>query len=253
MLRATHDTIVARIANARESTYHRAMIRRFRARIGGDRTATVTTTRYTAAHPWATLVLAHGAGAGQRHPFMVHFARALAERDVDVFTFDLLYMERGRKPPDRNPALEACWQSVLSAVRARATDAPLFLGGKSMGGRIASQVAAQGDDAIGGSIAGLVFLGYPLHPPGNPAKLRADHLAKIRAPMLFCQGEHDAFGTPKELAPIAKKLARGTGIFVVDGGDHSFAVPKRLGVAQAEVYAKVIDRIVAWMTAINAR
>ncbi len=207
---------------------------------------------YTAAHARATLVLAHGAGAGQHHPFIVHFARELAARGVDVFTFDFLYMERGRRLPDKKDALEACWRDVLVAVRARASKAPLFIGGKSMGGRIASQIAAEGEDATGGPIAGLVFLGYPLHPPRAPAKHRSEHLPRVRAPMLFCQGERDAFGTPDELRPIVRKLHAGTELVAIEGGDHSFAVPKRLGVPQDVVHARVLDAIVAWMTRVSA-
>lgn len=208
---------------------------------------------YTAAHGRATLVLAHGAGAGQRHPFLVHFARELAARDVDVFTFDFLYMQRGRKLPDKNDALEACWRAAIAEVRARAKQSvPFFLGGKSMGGRIASQVAGQGEDATHGPVGGLVFLGYPLHPPTKPAQLRSEHLPRVRAPMLFCQGERDPFGTPDELGPIVRRLHAGTEIVAVEGGDHSFAVPRRLGVSQDVVYARVLDAIVRWMTRVSA-
>ncbi len=207
---------------------------------------------YTAAHARATLVLAHGAGAGQRHPFLVHFARELAARDVDVFTFDFLYMERGRKLPDKNDALEARWRAAIADVRARATTAPFFLGGKSMGGRIASQVAAHGEDATCGPVAGLVFLGYPLHPPTKPTQLRSEHLPRVRAPMLFCQGERDPLGTPDELDPIARRLHTGTEIVAVENGDHSFAVPRRLGVPQDVVYARVLDAIVTWMRRVSA-
>src|SRR5215471_16680669 len=147
-----------------------------------------------------TLLLAHGAGAGQRSPFLMRFASGLAARGVDAVTFDFPYMERGRRIPDTNPKLEACYRAAIEAARGHGKLGRnrLAIGGKSMGGRIASQVAAI--DAQG--IAALVFLGYPLHPPGKPNELRAKHLAAIRAPMLFVQGERDAFGTPDELRPI---------------------------------------------------
>lgn len=193
-----------------------------------------------------TLLLAHGAGAGQRSPFLVRFAAGLAGRGIDAGTFDFPYMERGRRIPDTNQKLEACYRVAIEAVRSheKLSRNRLAIGGKSMGGRIASQVAAAGAQGI----AALVFLGYPLHPPGKPDELRARHLTAIRAPMLFVQGERDAFGTPDELRPILAKLAA-AGLHVVPGGDHSFKVPKRLGVAQEQVYETILDRIAEWLRA----
>ncbi len=181
---------------------------------------------YPAASARATLVLAHGAGAGQNHPFMVGIARALSAREIDVVTFAFLYTHVGRRLPDKNDVLEATWGSAIDAVRARSDVAktPFFIGGKSMGGRIATQVAAKLDP---GDLAGLVLLGYPLHPPGKPEQLRSAHLPRVRAPMLFVQGSNDTFGKPDELAPIVASLASrvpATRLFVVTGGDHSLAV-----------------------------
>jgi predicted alpha/beta-hydrolase family hydrolase len=132
----------------------------------------------------AALVLAHGAGAGQRSAFMVDFAAALSDLGLDVVTFNFLYTEQRRKIPDRAPALEACYRAVIAAVRDRLESArqALFVGGKSMGGRIATQVAAA-DASL--PIAGLVLLGYPLHPPGKPAERRDKHLPAVSRPMLF--------------------------------------------------------------------
>jgi predicted alpha/beta-hydrolase family hydrolase len=191
-----------------------------------------------------TLLLAHGAGAGQQSPFLARFATCLAERGIDVITFNFSYMEHGRRIPDSNQQLEACYRAAIAAVRndEKLGRNRLAIGGKSMGGRIASQVAAAGADGI----AALVFLGYPLHPPGNPEKLRAGHLTRIRAPMLFVQGERDAFGTPDELRPILANLALAE-LHVVVGGDHSFKVPKRQGVAQEDVYERILDRIAGWL------
>jgi len=199
----------------------------------GDETTTATS--YAAKRGRATLVLAHGAGAGQKHAFMVRFAKAIAARGVDVVTFDFLYIARKKKLPDRNDALEACWRAVIAKTKGR----PLFIGGKSMGGRIATQVAAAGDAPI----AGVVCLGYPLHPPGRPEKLRVEHLPKVRVPVLFCQGERDAFGTPAELRPWAKKMHDAR--IVAIEGDHSFAVTKRA--SQDDVYARAVDAIVTWI------
>ena len=125
----------------------------------------------------------------------------------------------------------------------------LVLGGKSMGGRIASQIAA-GDAA---DLAGLVLLGYPLHPPGQAEKLRVKHLSNIKVPMLFVQGSRDAFGTPEELEPFLKKLKSGVMLYVVEGGDHSFKVPKRSSVTQEEVYQAVYEQIAAWLRTNIAR
>src|SRR5947208_11647194 len=119
----------------------------------------------------------------------------------------------------------------------------LTIGGKSMGGRIASQVAAAGI----GELAGLVFLGYPLHPPGRAERLRAAHLPDINAPMLFVQGSRDAFGTPDELRPILTRLQAPAALHVIEGGDHSFKVPKRSGVAQGDAHRAILDHIADWL------
>jgi predicted alpha/beta-hydrolase family hydrolase len=198
-----------------------------------------------------TLVLAPGAGAGQLHDFMVSFATALAARGIDAMTFDFLYAERGRRLPDRNDRLEACYAAVIAAVRnhARLGRNILAIGGKSMGGRIASQVAAGGVN----DLAGLVLLGYPLHPPGKPDQLRAKHLFAIATPMLIVQGARDAFGTPDELRPIIARLAAPTSLQVVEGGDHSFKVAKSSAEPQRQVYTAIQDKIVRWLRETVAR
>jgi uncharacterized protein len=202
-----------------------------------------------ASHPEipAALVLGHGAGAGQRSAFMVDFATALSSMGVDVVTFNFLYTEQGRKIPDRAPALEACYRSVIEAVRAEVGTATraLFIGGKSMGGRIATQVAAA-DPQL--PIAGLVLLGYPLHPPGRPAERRDKHLPAVARPMLFVQGTRDAFGTPDELAPVLATLQPPPRLHVVERGDHSFKLPRKDPPAQAAVYAEVQRAIVSFVS-----
>jgi predicted alpha/beta-hydrolase family hydrolase len=193
-----------------------------------------------------TLILGHGAGAGQTSGFMVSFATALAARGIETVTFNFLYMEQGRRLPDSNDKLEACYRAVIDTVAHRKSGrGRLAIGGKSMGGRIASQVAAAGVSGV----AGLVFLGYPLHPPGKKDQLRAKHLSQIKAPMLFAQGSRDAFGTPEELRPILKKLKPPAELYVIEGGDHSFKVLKRAGVAQEDVYKAMQDRIDQWLHA----
>ena len=195
--------------------------------------------------PVATLILAHGAGAPQSSAFMVDFAQGLARRGCRAVTFNFPYTEQGRRLPDRAPTLEACFRDVIAAIRARADLAtgPLLIGGKSMGGRIASHLAAQGLP----DLAGLVALGYPLHPPGRPEQLRALHLARIRQPILIVQGSRDALGTPEELRPVLVPLGATATLQVVEGGDHSFKVPKSGPITQAEVFERVQDEIVGWI------
>jgi uncharacterized protein len=191
------------------------------------------------------IVLGHGAGAPQTHPWMVRMARALAARGLEVVTFNFLYTEAKRRLPDKPAVLESTWRAVVDGVRGHAyapRNGRLFLGGKSMGGRIATQVAAAPEGL--GELAGLVLLGYPLHPPGRPDKLRAAHLERVKAPMLFVQGSRDAFGSPAELEPFVAPLApRGTRIFAIEGGDHSLVTPKSSGFGAEEVLARVADEI----------
>ena len=200
----------------------------------------------------ATLILGHGAGANQRSPFMVAFSEALQSRGVDVVTFNFSYTEQRRRLPDKPALLEACYRAVTAAVHARLHSArhALFTGGKSMGGRIATQVAAADHDT---PIAGLVLLGYPLHPPGRPDTRRDAHLKDVRRPMLIVQGSRDVFGTPSELAPILDNLPVSATLHVVEGGDHSFAVSRSDRTAQAAVFEGVQDAIVRWMKALISR
>jgi uncharacterized protein len=196
------------------------------------------------------LILAHGAGADQTSSFMVGFATSLAARGIDTVTFNFVYTQQGRRVPDRNDKLESCYRTVIDAVRCgKLRDdtgrRKLVIGGKSMGGRIASQIAAADLEGI----AGLVLLGYPLHPPGRPDKLRSKHLPDIRVPMLFIQGSRDAFGTPDELRAAMSGLNVAADLCVVEGGDHSFKIPKRSAMSQDRVYGFALDEIVGWLRA----
>jgi predicted alpha/beta-hydrolase family hydrolase len=197
----------------------------------------------------ATLILAHGAGAGQQHPFMIAFASGLAERGLDVVTFNFVYMEQRRKVPDRMPALVECYRAVIAAAREELPSARehLFIGGKSMGGRAATHVAADDQKLV---IDGLVLLGYPLHPPGRLDQLRDAHLPGVNRPMLFVQGSRDTFGTPEELKPVFSKIMPTPALHVVEGGDHSLKVGGKDAAARTkEIYAKVQDTIVQWIAA----
>jgi predicted alpha/beta-hydrolase family hydrolase len=193
----------------------------------------------------ATLVLAHGAGAGQQSAFITGFARGLAERGIDVLTFNFLYTDQRRRVPDRTEKLEACYRAAIATARDHFDRPSVFIGGKSMGGRIATHLAAAEDaDALG--IGGVVLLGYPLHPPGKPEQLRAAHLPKIRVPMLIIQGERDPFGTPGELKPIVDRLPADVTLHVVEKGDHSLA-PSRRAQSIAETYISLQDLIATWL------
>jgi predicted alpha/beta-hydrolase family hydrolase len=175
------------------------------------------------------------------------FASGLAERGFDAMTFNFIYMEQGRRVPDPKAKLESCYRSVIEAAgkHKKLKGNRIVIGGKSMGGRIASQVAATVESAD--NITGLVFLGYPLHPPGKPEQLRDAHLKDIRAPMLFVQGSRDAFGTEEEIRAVIKRLHLPATLHAIEGGDHSLKVPKKLDIPQDQVYASAMDTIARWL------
>jgi uncharacterized protein len=187
------------------------------------------------------LVLAHGAGGDLRNAFMDTIAAGLAARGVDVLRFNFAYSERGKKSPDKGPTLEQTFRDVIEHARSELSPTRLLAGGKSMGGRIGSQVVAQGLD-----VDGLVFLGYPLHPPGRPERLRADHLADIKVPMLFVEGTRDPFCPLETLEAVREGLRAKTKVAVIHDGDHSFKVRKSSGRATPEAWAEVVDAIVEW-------
>jgi len=197
-----------------------------------------------------TVVLGHGAGAGQTSGFMRMFAKGLAARGLDVMTFNFVYMEQGRSVPDQKHKLEGCFRAVIETAlkQRKLKNNRVVLGGKSMGGRIASQVMAGEDrEALANDVVGLVFLGYPLHPPGNPAKLRVEHLERIKKPMLFVQGTRDALGTPDEIKPFLKNLRPSAKIHEIEGGDHSFKAPKKFGLSQDQIFETSMDEIDRWV------
>jgi len=176
------------------------------------------------------LMLGHGASSNMNARILVDIADALASRGIAVVGFNFPYAEVGRRVPDPQPRLEACFRAVATSV---SEEIPrLFLGGKSMGGRIASHIAADGFPT-----RGLVFFGYPLHPPGKPDRLRDAHLKRISAPMLFLQGTRDTFATPELLRRTVASL-RTAKLVEIEGGDHSFKVPGR---ASADVLTELID------------
>ena len=194
-----------------------------------------------------TIVLGHGAGADQMSGFMRMAAEGFAARGLDAMTFNFIYKEQRRGAPDPKAKLEACYRAVIETAinhkKLKGND--LVIGGKSMGGRIASQVAAE--DSAG--ISGLVYLGYPLHPPGRLDKMRDEHLPKIKVPMLFVQGSRDAFGSEPEIKATITKHRLKADLFVIESGDHSFKVPKSVK-PQQQVYEEVMDEVARWCRAL---
>jgi predicted alpha/beta-hydrolase family hydrolase len=186
------------------------------------------------------LAVAHGAGGGMRTTFLDGFSAGVAAAGVACLRFNFLYAERGRRSPDREPLLRAAWTAAFD--RAAALGAPAWAGGKSMGGRIASMMAADGELEA----AGLVFLGYPLHPPGKPDRLRDAHLDRIRVPILWLQGTEDSFARWDLLEGVLDRLGDRVTVHRVDGGDHSFRVRGRprddagTGAALGEVAARFV-------------
>ncbi len=223
------------------------MFHSFQIDLGGDERVSGRVYPRQARPIGATLLLAHGAGADQTSAFMVVFADALAARGLDVVTFNFPYTEKRRRVPDPQPRLEACYRAAIERASGGVTgipQQPLIIGGKSLGGRIASHVASTraSDDPL----VGLVFLGYPLHPPGKPRQLRSAHLPAIDVPVLIVQGSRDAFGSPDEIRAAFAPLGDRATLFVVEGGDHSLKVARRSAEPQDRVYAAVQDEIAGW-------
>ncbi|MGR0320750.1 alpha/beta hydrolase family protein [Agromyces sp. ZXT2-3] len=194
----------------------------------------------------ATIVVAHGAGAGKDHPFLTGFCRALGELGVATVRFDFPYRAAGRRFPDRPPVAIATWRAVMDAARTRAADGePVWASGKSFGGRMASMAVAEGMDA-----AGLVLLGYPLHPPGRPETSRDEHFPALAGvPMLFLQGRNDPFAIPNEqLDRLVAGLAPSAVLDWIEGGNHSLEV-KGAKRPAAEVGAGLAPRVAEFVAA----
>ena len=170
--------------------------------------------------PFATIVVAHGAGAGMDHPFLVGFTRACVDEGLATFRFNFPYIESGRRSTDTEAVLRDAWRAAFEAAAARRKKEPVWASGKSLGGRLASMCAADAEI----SPAGLVFLGYPLHPPGKPERIRDEHLYRIEVPMLFLQGTSDPFASPDLLRRVVKKLGDRATLVPFEGAGHSFEV-----------------------------
>ena len=201
----------------------------------------VSAMRTTAKAARWTFIYAPGAGSNIHDPFGTYAARELARSGVSTVRFQFPYMEAGRKSPDRPAILEATWRAVIEAVRS--PKPRLVVGGRSMGGRIASIVVADGV-----TVDALALFAYPLHPPGKPEQMRVDHLTSIKTPTLFCSGTGDAFGSPGELKAASKKV-RGARLHLLEGADHGFAVRKSTGRTKDDVFAECVATMLMWLDA----
>lgn len=192
---------------------------------------------------WLLYVLAHGAGGGMRHKFLESISAALAGRGVATMRYQFPYMEAGLKRPDSPRVAEATVEAAARRASELAPGLPIIAGGKSFGGRMTSGAAAGG---LLPGVKGLVFLGFPLHPPGQPGTSRAEHLAQVDVPMLFLQGTRDAFAKLDLLRPVCRGLEPRTTLHLIEGGDHSFRVPKSSGRTPAEVLDELADALAGW-------
>lgn len=192
-------------------------------------------------------VLGHGAGAGMGHHFMERMSELLVGRGVGTFRYQFPYMESGRKRPDTHRVLHGTVRAAVNAAADAAPGRPLIAGGKSMGGRMTS--IAQAAEPLPG-VVGLVFLGFPLHAPKQPGAERAEYLQRVAVPMLFLQGTRDSLAEVALVTRVAEGLGVRATVHIVEGGDHSFKVPKRSGRTEDEVFGELADTIDDWASAL---
>jgi hypothetical protein len=219
-------------------------------RIEVSSTSSVSGLLHAPASAQACFVFAHGAGAGMTHPFMAALADALAAHGVATLRFQFPYVEAGSKRPDPPPVAHAAVRAAVKAAAQQLPGVPLFAGGKSFGGRMSSQ--AQAAAPLDG-VRGLVFVGFPLHPAGQPASDRARHLSDIDIPMLFLQGTRDALADMGLMKACTDSLGDRATLHVVDGADHSFHVLARSGRRDTDVIEELAATIAAWARATPAR
>lgn len=197
-------------------------------------------------HHRTAVILAHGAANDMMNPLMVAFADGLTDANYPVFRFNFLYAEHKRKAPDREPVLAAAWDAAYRFLK---NDSGLDVdrivaAGKSLGGRVASQLVAKAQLPVNG----LIFLGYPLHRMGDSSILHDDHLYSISIPMLFIEGTRDALCDMTVLADVLSRLKGPHEMFTIEGGDHSFHVPKSVGLTEDEIYNRIVTKAVEWLT-----
>jgi len=189
------------------------------------------------------LLFAHGAGAGMRHPFMERLAAELAAVEIATLRYQFPYMELRRGRPDPPATLTATVAAALRTACKAVPGLPILAGGKSMGGRMTSEAAAQG---LLAGVRGLVFFGFPLHPPKAPGTKRAAHLSKVTIPMLFLQGSRDTLADLTLLRPIIQKLGALATLHVIESADHGFHVPKRSGKTDEDVLRELARTAQSW-------
>jgi len=194
----------------------------------------------------SVLILAHGAGADMNHEYMAYFADKLGSDDLAVARFNFRYTDEGRRSPDKQPILEETYREAVQQVTDERSPGSLFLGGKSMGGRIGSHIVADGTQADG-----LVYLGYPLHPPGRPERIRDAHLDDIKVPQLFVEGTRDPFCPLETLAEVIGKRRLKADVVVIDDGDHSLKVRKSSGRSTEQAWDEAIGAIATWIKRIR--
>jgi len=211
---------------------------------GGSVSAVVACPKTRVSGDAPALILAHGAGNDMQSPFLSAVHEGLARRGYVAVKFNFPYTEKARRAPDSPAVLEACYSHVLRAVRndARIGARRIVIGGKSLGGRIASHLAATGEP-----VAGLILLGYPLHPPRKTDQLRIAHLGNIRVPMLFFCGTRDALCDLELLRQTLGSLSAPVALHVIEGGDHSFNLPKSMHRSAAEVWTEIVDASARWL------
>ena len=206
--------------------------------VPGHGTITAVSTPAESTTDWL-FIYAPGAGSNVHDPFGTYASQRLAAHGVALVRFQFPYMEARARMPDRPPVLEATWREVIEAFRSEHTK--MVVGGRSMGGRIASQVVA-----TGAQVDALALFAYPLHPPGAPSRVRDGHLGSIQAPTFFCSGSRDAFGTPDELVAAAAKV-RTSRVHMLDGADHGFATLKASGRTREDVWDEAICALLGWL------
>jgi predicted alpha/beta-hydrolase family hydrolase len=221
--------------------------RRFRV---GERVGEVSALLRRPPRARALVVLAHGAGAGMRHPFMEDLAAGLAAHGLASFRYQFPYSEAGGRRPDPRPVLLATVRAALAAAGRETPDLPLFAGGKSMGGRMSSLAASEGAGLPG--VRGLLFAGFPLHPARQPSAERGEHLARVALPMLFLQGSRDTLAELSLLRPLCAALGPRATLHVVEGADHSFRLPARAGRSAAEVVDELARVSAEWAARVLA-
>ena len=191
----------------------------------------------------ACFVLAHGAGAGMQHPFMGQVASELADRGIGTLRYQFPYMEKGSRRPDLPKVCHATVRAAIATANRLAPTLPLMAGGRSFGGRMTSQAQAAGPLP---GVRGLVFLGFPLHPPKQPSDSRADHLSSVQIPMLFLQGTRDELAVLELLQPVVTRLGDRATLKLFADADHSFHVPARSGRTDAQVRGEILDALATW-------